>query len=461
MSTKRTSTDAALPDQLASTPSGVAVATNSSASTTTRVLSNGIEALLTWNGGAELARVPPLPLETLRLVQRKLAHIKLLVDDAARRAAAPSAALAALQLVVNGEVRSYERTKVFKLSFEAASGELKTCEEARDPRAKAARAAIANGIVAQAMRIAGHTEQLPTTLVPQRPPPRFSEDDKESVAAAGAAGENEGSASASTAATTTAATAVAAAGRKKKVSANSTTATAAAAAGPAIVPTVHASNFVELERTCDVAFDFAPARVALRAVLYYRRALASETIHYRIWYGTHTEPRNCASTDVAIESVFALLQRPIASRKEEERECAIFEWFAVRSFETDGVRQVQYLPETFMRRQDTLIAARRVTTQFDPPSYAAQCVGHVAMMLANIDVLIRRSQNESLIAVLESQGAAALGRELVLRMLQLVPELRVWNVIEQDVDACFGLAPTQQTVTHSARIKQAGVDYNT
>jgi hypothetical protein len=59
--------------------------------------------------------------------------------------------------------------------------------------------------------------------------------------------------------------------------------------------------------------------------------------------------------------------------------------------------------------------------------------------------------------VLESQGAAAMGRELVLRMLQLVPELRVWNVVEQDVDACFGLAPTQQTVTHNARIKQAGV----
>jgi hypothetical protein len=331
---KRTSSDAALAD----TSPNERAPTAAAATPTTMRRASEIDALLAWNGAAELAAVPPLPLETLRRVQRKLAFVKLLVDDAARRAAAPSATLAALQLVVRDDVRAHERCKVFQLTFEPSTSDLRVCEEPRDPHANAARAAAAKRTQAYALRIAAESEPLPPNLMPSRYTKKTKGSDDSATKAAAASSSTAAATPSSSVASTAAAAAAA----------------GAAGGGGAAVPSpsVHASNFVEMERVCDVAFDFGAARIALRAVLYHRRELTCETIHYRIWFGSHTEPRKSATANSAIDSLFALLQRPVDMRNQaDDRERPVFEWLAVRTFETDGVRQLQYVPETFVRRQ--------------------------------------------------------------------------------------------------------------
>jgi len=299
------------------------------------------------------------PLETLLQMQRKLAAVGAAVDDGVRRAssAAERGALrVALLLTVRAPVRVQARTKLFRLAFDVASGELSVAEaSARD----------------------------------------------------------------------------AAAAQSKLPSDN-----------------MHTSMFVESERSVAAHFCFGAQPIV--ALLYHRLGLTSEAIHYRFLALADAAD---ADVDVDIDRLCARLQR------RDERGALLFEWCAVRRFEDSGVRQTQYAPETLAGAPLAPVPRAAVDDANDPPAS-----GCTSAYVRAFDALLQRQrqqqqEQEQADVVVDERGSAFVARNVVLRCLQLEPQLRVWDVLEQDIDACFALAATRVAVSHSPFAKRAGLVY--
>ena len=299
------------------------------------------------------------PLETLLQMQRKLAAVSAAVGDGVRRAssAAERGALrVALLLTVRAPVRVQARTKLFRLAFDVASGELSVAEaSARD----------------------------------------------------------------------------AAAAQSKLPSDN-----------------MHTSMFVESERS--VAAHFCFGAQPILALLYHRLGLKSEAIHYRFLALADADVD--ADVDIDIDRLCARLQR------RDERGALLFEWCAVRRFEDSGVRQTQYAPETLAGVP--LAPVPSAAADASDPAASGCTSAYVRAFEALLQRQQQRQQQEAQADVVDERGSAFVARNVVLRCLQLEPQLRVWDVLEQDIDACFALAPTRVAVSHSPFAKRAGLVYS-
>lgn len=192
------------------------------------------------------------------------------------------------------------------------------------------------------------------------------------------------------------------------------------------------SSFVECERVVEARFELGVARQPFVALLFHSQSTAAETIHYRFARGDlPAVPPEGASDDAAAgDAMFARVCGALQQRVDSAAVdgLLLFEWHAVRRFDGDALRQTQHVP-----------ADARASAAFARNIAALSGVGGGGGEGDDVD--------------------ARVGRNVVLRCLQLEAQLRVWNVLEHDIDACFALAAPRQSVEHSVVAKRAGLVY--